>query len=92
MIRSETLNSKGIHNPPKSSIVVNGVEHHPGLNGHTIVLVDYQSGNVESVKTFRTDIDLNAGAAYAQYLQQIQSKHSHHRKAFFFFVIEIIIQ
>lgn len=73
MIRSETLNSKGTHQPPKSSIVVNGVEQHPNVNGHTVVLVNYKSGNVESVKNFRTDIDPNASASYAQYLQGIQS-------------------
>uniref|UniRef100_A0A7M5V486 Uncharacterized protein n=1 Tax=Clytia hemisphaerica TaxID=252671 RepID=A0A7M5V486_9CNID len=70
-IRSETFGSNGIHIPPKSSIKINNIEYHPNINGHTILLIDYRTGRIESVQTFRTDIDISASSAYSAYLSRI---------------------
>jgi len=73
-IRSETFGSNNIHIPPRSSIKIGNIEYHSNKNGHTVVIVDYRTGRVDSIRNFRTDIDLLAGAAYGNYLSSIQSK------------------
>ena len=75
-IRSETFGSNGVHIPPRSSIKIGNIEYHPNKNGHTVVIVDYRTGRVDSVRNFRTDIDLSAGASYGNFLNNIQSKYT----------------
>ena len=83
-LRSATYGSPGVESPPRSVIRINGVEYHPHTNGHTIVLVDYNSGTVDQVMTYRTDIDQTAGARYELFLKQIPSKFLINRNAWCF--------
>ena len=73
-LRSETFGSIGIQSPPRSSIKINNIEYHQNTKGHTVVLVDYNSGRVDSVRTFRTDNDASESAAYSLYLSTVPSK------------------
>ena len=75
-LRSETFGSSGVNSPPRSSIIINGIEYHPNVNGHTIMLLSYVSGSVLDIKTFRTDMNQNAGAEYLDYLAKLQCMFS----------------
>ncbi|XP_065671411.1 laminin subunit alpha-1 isoform X3 [Hydra vulgaris] len=70
-LRSETFGSSGVNVPPRSSILINRVEYHPNINGHTVMVLSYVSGSVLGIKTFRTDINQNAGAEFLNYLINI---------------------
>ena len=73
-LRSETFGSIGTQTPPRSSIKINNIEYHPNTNGHTVVLIDYNTGRVDSVRSFGTDNDASESSAYSQYLSTVPSK------------------
>ncbi|XP_057303936.1 laminin subunit alpha-1-like isoform X1 [Hydractinia symbiolongicarpus] len=73
LLRSETLGSAGVQSPPRSIIQINGIDYHPHLNGHSVLLVNYRTGAVEQVQNFRTDINPTAAVMYDRFLQQIQT-------------------
>eukprot|EP00794_Sanderia_malayensis_P010016 gene10016-11039_t len=70
-LRSETLGSSGISNPPRSRIEVEGIDYSKHLNGFNIVILDLKSGFVDSSVNFRLDIDPNAAKKMIDYLNEI---------------------
>ncbi len=73
-LRSETLGSSGISNPPRSRIEVEGIDYSKHLDGFNIVVVDLKTGIVESSVNFRVDIDPNAGKSMADYLGRVSGR------------------
>ncbi len=70
-MRSETLGSSGISNPPLSRIEVEGIDYSKHLDGFNIATIDLKTGVVLSSVNFRVDIDAEAGKRMADYLKAI---------------------
>ena len=70
-LRSETLGSSGISSPPRSVIMVDGVDYSKHLDGFNIATIDITTGIVESSLNFRIDSDGSVGKPFIDYLQQI---------------------
>ena len=75
-LRSETIGSSGISNPPRSIIEIDGKDYSKNLDGFNIATIDILSGVVESSVNFRVDSDQSAALPFIQYLQRIPGTHS----------------
>ena len=74
-LRSETLGSSGISNPPRSIIEIDGIDYSKHLDGMNIATIDITTGNVESSVNFRIDSDQSAALPFINYLQRIPGMH-----------------
>ena len=70
-LRSETLGSSGTSSPPRSVIMVDGIDYSKHLDGFNIAIIDITTGNVESSLNFGIDSDGTVGKSFIDYLQQI---------------------